>query len=454
VTSRGDTATATSTGLGQRIREARIAKGLTQSSLAGAEFSVGFISRIESGARQPSRHTITTLATRLQVSVDYLLSGFEPGQALALRHDVDRAELALAGGDIDEALTASASLLEGGELREWPELVRRARLIHALAQESTGDVHSAIIELEDLRLVVEDGESATAVGIALSRCYRETGDFTLAIETGERVLGSLEHAGLAGTTEHVRLSVTVAAAYYESGAVGVATRMARRAIKSAEANSSPEAQAAAYWNASIIERDAGNVERAVGLASRALAILEGGNSTRNLARLRSQLALIQLRSPEAELSEIRALLELAGRELEWSSASPVDRARHTVAEARLALRESEPERALVLLERVAVDVCHQEPLVSGEVSVLTTVALVVQSRPAGTAFDEAAMILDLLGTDRGVAQLWFELAEAMEVAGDQARAMHGYRQAALGLGAARVLLPVHDRPGFVLPARF
>ena len=453
VSTRGRSAAATPTGLGRRIRDARVAKGLTQSDLAGAEYSVGFISRIESGARQPSRHTLTALANRLQVSLAYLSQGVEPSDELSLRHDVDTAELALAGGDIDEAMTGSAALLESGALRESLDLERRARLVHALAQEAAGDTHAAIIELEDL---LEDmgPEPSAAVGIALSRCYRETGDYPKAVQIGEQVLGSLEEAGLAGTTEHIRLSMTVAGAHFESGALGVATRMARRAIKCAEANASPEAQAAAYWNASVFERAAGHLDRAVEFSRRALGLMEDGTSTRNLGKLRKQFALIQLWSPDADLAEVRDLLEHSGRELGWSSASPVDVARHTLARVRLALREGAPAEALTLLGEVPAGVCHQDPMLSTEVSVLRVVALVVMGEPSETAYSDAATLLGLMGSERGTAQLWFELGQAMEIVGDDSRATQAFREAALGLGAARALLPVGDRPAFRLSTDF
>lgn len=448
--SRGSSSTTATAGLGRRIRNARIAKGWTQGDLAGPNFSVGFISRIESGARQPSRSTLTSLATRLGVTVDFLLTGIDQDVALTRRHDLDRAELALAGGDIDAAMSASATLLEEGALTTWPDLERRARLVHALAQEAQGDVHAAIIELEDLYDVTGDGDSAATVGIALSRCYREVGDATLAITAGKRALKTLTELGLAGTTDHVRLAVTVAAAYFESGEVGVATRLSRRAIEAADATGSPEAQAAAYWNASIIERHAGNLDGAVRLAGRALAILQGGTGTRSLGRLRTQLALFHVRRPDPDLAEARALLDLATTELDWSSASPVDVARNLVVRARLHLAESAPRLARAVLDEVSPEVCHQDALLSAEVRVLQAITDTVEQRPGHASYDDAATLLELFGADRGAAQLWFELGETMRAAGDLERSSVAFRHAATCLGASRVLLPTYDRPAFTL----
>jgi transcriptional regulator with XRE-family HTH domain len=53
--------------LGDRLRQARIAAGLTQSQLAGSELSRSFISQIESGTALPSLQSLRIIAARLQL---------------------------------------------------------------------------------------------------------------------------------------------------------------------------------------------------------------------------------------------------------------------------------------------------------------------------------------------------------------------------------------------------
>ena len=59
--------------LGQRIRELRQTRGLTQSQLGGEDLSKSFISLLEKDRTQPSLETIVLLARRLGTSVDALL---------------------------------------------------------------------------------------------------------------------------------------------------------------------------------------------------------------------------------------------------------------------------------------------------------------------------------------------------------------------------------------------
>ena len=60
--------------MGDRIREARKAKGLTQEQLAEAlELSVEFVGHIERGSKKPSIDVFKKIIEVLDVSADYLL---------------------------------------------------------------------------------------------------------------------------------------------------------------------------------------------------------------------------------------------------------------------------------------------------------------------------------------------------------------------------------------------
>lgn len=86
------------TALGSRVRAARVAKGWTQSDLAGKDISVGYVSRIESGSRRPNLSVLTSLASRLGTPVEQLLQGVTASQYDEIRLGLDYAELALETG--------------------------------------------------------------------------------------------------------------------------------------------------------------------------------------------------------------------------------------------------------------------------------------------------------------------------------------------------------------------
>ena len=58
--------------LGERLRQLRVAAGLTQTGLAGDRFSKEYISQIERGKTRPTAETVEWLALRLGVDAGFL----------------------------------------------------------------------------------------------------------------------------------------------------------------------------------------------------------------------------------------------------------------------------------------------------------------------------------------------------------------------------------------------
>jgi transcriptional regulator with XRE-family HTH domain len=97
--------------VGERIRELRIARGLSQRAISETGISYAYISRIESGARQPSLKAIRAIAAKLGVTPEYLETGEDPVHAALDRHklsDLDPAEWELITTKIANARTAAA----------------------------------------------------------------------------------------------------------------------------------------------------------------------------------------------------------------------------------------------------------------------------------------------------------------------------------------------------------
>src|ERR671927_1025982 len=90
--------------LGERLRQLRVAAGLTQSELAGARFSKEYVSQIERGKTRPARETIEWLAERLGVDADFLANGVTADQRGRVETALARAEALTEGNREDEAL--------------------------------------------------------------------------------------------------------------------------------------------------------------------------------------------------------------------------------------------------------------------------------------------------------------------------------------------------------------
>ena len=71
--------------LGERVRQLRIARGLTQTDLAGERFSKEYVSQIERGKTRPTAETIDWLAAQLGVDATFLEIGSRRASASASR---------------------------------------------------------------------------------------------------------------------------------------------------------------------------------------------------------------------------------------------------------------------------------------------------------------------------------------------------------------------------------
>lgn len=75
--------------IGRRVRNFRRMHEMTQENLAeAAGLSVPYVSHIERGARKASISTLIKIASALNVTVDALLLGWQPNEAVTLDSDV------------------------------------------------------------------------------------------------------------------------------------------------------------------------------------------------------------------------------------------------------------------------------------------------------------------------------------------------------------------------------
>ena len=176
--------------LGGRIKAARVAAGLTQPELAGADASVAYLSRIESGQRRAGTELLGTLAARLGVTLDYLAYGEGWQDASRLELQLDHAELSLAGGEGENALALSREALLSPGLQAVPGGIIRARYVEAVALNRLGDP-AAVPALQALLNDATDASIRLKVATSLCRSSASPGQFERAIVCAQSQLATL-----------------------------------------------------------------------------------------------------------------------------------------------------------------------------------------------------------------------------------------------------------------------
>jgi tetratricopeptide (TPR) repeat protein len=425
--------------LGRRLRDLRVSQGLTQREVAGTEVTIGYVSRIESGQRRPVARVLEMFAGRLGTTAEHLVTGAPSGHNEEIRLGLRYVELALETGEAADAerhLGQVEGLLAGARTPErWRVEVGYLR---ARVHEARGRYADAIAGLREIAFLEPSHPRSGASVIALSRCLRESGQLVRATETAQRGMEVLTRQGLAGSDEAIQLSVTLAAAYYERGDCAYAIQLCRDAVSAAESLGSPAAQAAAYWNASIMESESGNLTDAVVLANRALALLAGQRDQRNQARLRLELGTMLTRVTPPEPQEALSTLKRARKDLLASSASPTDLARCAASMARAHALDGQFDDARTLArsvldqpDQIAVTERAAAQCVLGQVS-----AAAGDKDAARQHYSAAVSLLTGVGADRAAAQTWLELGSLFEAVGDFVGATNAYRSAAASAGLA------------------
>src|ERR671937_343632 len=100
--------------LGDRLRQLRVAAGMTQTDLAGERFSKEYVSQIERGKTRPTGETVEWLAARLGVDQSFLETGVSSSERERVESVIARAEAALESNAFQDAVDELTEL--GGAL--------------------------------------------------------------------------------------------------------------------------------------------------------------------------------------------------------------------------------------------------------------------------------------------------------------------------------------------------
>src|SRR5437763_14623984 len=101
----GRTAAPSGLRVGERLRQLRVASGLTQSELAGERFSKEYVSQIERGKTRPTQETVEWLAAHLGVDPGFLATGVSESDRGRVETLIARGEALVETSDYDGAVS-------------------------------------------------------------------------------------------------------------------------------------------------------------------------------------------------------------------------------------------------------------------------------------------------------------------------------------------------------------
>ncbi len=397
---------------GHRLRKLRTARGLSQTALAGEGMSTSYLSRLESGARQPTDRAVDYLAGRL---------GLEPGdfreQATgSLAHALT---LAASTGSHDAAEALRRALAAEGH--ESPVLRWQALWLLARAARLQGD-HTA--ERDHLTRLVAVGEEVDVSELRvrgltrLARCLRSIGEITpaldAAVEAHRIALG--EQLGVEDRAAALLALVSVQA---EAGRVGDARVYADELTALLEGRTDA-LWAEAMWTSAAVRARQGDYAGAQACLDEALERFGSQEDLVLWIRLRLTTARLHLQRLPAD--PVRAGRRAAEAEAALAfTGTPALRQDLTALKADLAFATGHYDQARTLLAELAADQPRMTYRGQVRLEILRHQLLILGGDPTGVqglrtlaqqAQDDANIDL--------AAEIWRVLADALTQAGTPA----------------------------------
>jgi tetratricopeptide (TPR) repeat protein/DNA-binding XRE family transcriptional regulator len=421
--------------LGERLRQLRVAAGLTQTDLAGDRFSKEYISQIERGKTRPTTETIDWLSLRLGVDSGFLASGVSADERSKAEAILTRADALLEDHNFDDAIAEYTRALPAVLGTGAVELQVRALNGEAMARAHTGDVKSALPLLAEARELVERTEFSdidrAEVLYRLGVCRYLISSISTSVGLFNEALVLADRSGLPSDVLRQNVFAWRARCYLRQRDYEAAREDVERALELAEAMHDPRAVGQAYFQASILAERDGHWVLARTYAEKAKAQYEELTDRANIGRLLNNLGGLEflLGKPEQAIEHLKHSFAVAieiGRD--------EDAAKAVSSLAQVHLRTGDharaEEQALHALEIIGeradmIDEVGNARLVLGR-------ALLEQKRldEAETAFAAAEDAFAQLSSASHRAAAWIAQGDLATARCDERRAAVLYRRAA------------------------
>jgi tetratricopeptide (TPR) repeat protein len=424
--------------LGQRLRQARIAAGLTQSGLADNRFSKQYVSQLERDQLRPTPETLTWLAGRLGVDPAYLDTGLDGRERERVESAVRRAEAAVEAHDYDEAIAILAEVRGGVPADAAADLELRALLAEAWARMYIGEMREALPLLGRAREIVEDGAFSDVdraeVLFRMGCCRYRLTSVSTALALFSEALELAERSGIPCDRLRSRIFGWRSRCYRRQRDWEAAREDVERALELAEALDDPRGTADAYFLGALVAERRGQWVAARSYAEKAKFLYEQIDDRANTGKLLTTLGGLTflLGRPDESIPLFKQAFAVA-----LEVGSDADAAQAVSSLAQVHLRTGQVELA-------AEQASHALELLAGRVDFIDEVgnaqlvlgrSLLVQGRldEAAEMFRAAEASFGQLSSASHKAAAWTAQAELAVERGDKEAALELYQRAVQAL---------------------
>jgi tetratricopeptide (TPR) repeat protein len=254
--------------VGERLRQARLARGLTQEQLARGVATKGFISQVECNRATPSLAKLRLIAERLGMPLGHFTGDHSPLELTYLRKG---AELAVKAKEPAHAL---AMLDEAGTIARTANERADLQRIRGMALDALERLPEALVALQTAAADAppDDPELNGAIYTEIATVLNEQEQFNVAVEAGRRALLWLDRAKHADPALRARVLTNLGRSCWGLGQLEQAHQFSLQALEAATDAESLFRIANAHMSLGVTARAKGLFDEAIEHCNRALEI--------------------------------------------------------------------------------------------------------------------------------------------------------------------------------------
>lgn len=300
------------TSLGNKIRQWRYSRGLSQQELLAERYTVSYLSKVERDHIQPSDEFLAYVALRLGLAVEELLAerpiGFLPERMLRETQELAlmNAHVALQIRQYQKAKNFLKELVIG----QLPtSLLADYYFMLGQAEIGVNDLDTAILDLERALKLFESDAQIPPIKVAqahnsIGAAYYEQGNYVQAIKYHKRCLQVIESGSIKDCSFTMKLYSNLANEYHFTGEHKLAFNYYKEAAKLAEAGEDLMEQANMFWGLGLAYQAQGNMPMAKLYLNKSATIYEGIEEFKYASAVKGILGRAFLERGELEQAEV------------------------------------------------------------------------------------------------------------------------------------------------------